>query len=158
MDETGENRKKLAALQLTEDEWARVDLFMDLLAYAEDSQHRFSSDLKSTLHLALPALESLHAGWTACAANPKYSRFHDALEQALEKVDEYYQKTSTSNSYMFAMGNLMSSIFTATNPLSVLDPAKKLSYFRKHWPQDLQDEAIADMEETVSCFDLLFMR
>ncbi|KAJ7847687.1 hypothetical protein B0H13DRAFT_583944 [Mycena leptocephala] len=62
MEESGEKRKKLAALQLTEAEWSRVDLFLNLLAYAENSQHRFSSDLKSTLHLALLALESLRAG------------------------------------------------------------------------------------------------
>ncbi|KAJ7824706.1 hypothetical protein B0H13DRAFT_2123527 [Mycena leptocephala] len=110
MDESGEKRKKLAALQLTESEWSRVDLFLNLLAYAENSQHKFSSDLKSTLHLALPALESLYAGWTKCTEDLKYSDFSDALREALEKVDEYYQKTSSSNAYMFAM---------------VLDPAKK---------------------------------
>jgi hypothetical protein len=32
MDETGEKRSKLAALQLTEAEWKRVDLFLNLLA------------------------------------------------------------------------------------------------------------------------------
>lgn len=32
MDETGEKRTKLAALQLTEAEWKRVDLFLNLLA------------------------------------------------------------------------------------------------------------------------------
>jgi hypothetical protein len=121
MDESGEKRKKLAALQLTEAEWSRVDLFLNLLAvrvavlswlllirkqYAENSQHKFSSDLKSTLHLALPALESLHAGWTKCVEDLKYSDFSDALREALEKVDEYYQKTSSSNAYMFAMGDL----------------------------------------------------
>jgi hypothetical protein len=30
--------------------------------------------------------------WTKCAADPKYDDFKDALEQALEKVDEYYHK------------------------------------------------------------------
>ncbi|KAJ7131124.1 ribonuclease H-like domain-containing protein, partial [Mycena epipterygia] len=131
MDETGEKRKKSTELQLTEEEWDRVNLFLDLLAFAEHSQHQFSSDLKSTLHLALPALEALHAGWTQSAEDPKYSHFKDALEQASEKVDEYYQKTSNSNAYMFAM---------------VLDPAKKLSYFT-HWPDDLQEEALEAMEE-----------
>ncbi|KAJ6611036.1 hypothetical protein B0H10DRAFT_2437742 [Mycena sp. CBHHK59/15] len=98
-----------------------------------ESQHKFSSDLKSTLHLALPALETLHADWTKCAADPLYSDFAAALEQALENVDEYYQKTSNSNTYMFAM---------------VLDPAKKLSYFRAHWPTELQESAVENMEET----------
>jgi hypothetical protein len=125
MDEVGEKRQKLMALQLTEAEWSRVNLFLNLLAvqfficslslltpqqHAEECQHKFSSDLKSTPHLALPALESLHAGWTKCAADPQYSHFADALEQALEKVDEYYQKTSNSNAYMFAMGILLNAL------------------------------------------------
>ncbi|KAJ6607651.1 ribonuclease H-like domain-containing protein [Mycena sp. CBHHK59/15] len=149
MDETGEKRKKLAALQLTEAEWSRVDLFLNLLAFAEHSQHKFSSDLKSTLHVALPALEALHAGWTKCAADAKYSDFKDALEQALEKVDEYYQKTANSNTYMFAMGNYLGfARHKSPDTFAVLDPAKKLSYFEKHWPATLQGEAKADMEET----------
>ncbi|KAJ7105653.1 ribonuclease H-like domain-containing protein, partial [Mycena epipterygia] len=132
MDETGEKCKKLVELQLTEAEWSRVNLFLDLL-FAEHSQHQFSSDLKSTLHLALSALEALHNGWTQCTADLKYSHFKDALKQALEKVDEYYQKPSNSDAYMLAM---------------VLDPAHKLSYFKKHWPKDLQEEALDAMEET----------
>jgi hypothetical protein len=32
----------------------------------------------------------------------------------------------------------------------VLDPRKKLDYFKKHWPANLQAEAIANMEVTVS--------
>ncbi|KAJ7659106.1 ribonuclease H-like domain-containing protein [Mycena polygramma] len=133
MDKSGEKRQKLSKLELQKAEWDRVNLFLDLLAYAEYSQQKFSSDLKSTLHLALPALEALHDGWTQCADDPKYSVFADALNQALAKVDEYYQKTSNSNAYMFAM---------------VLDPSHKLSYFKKHWPGDLQDAAIENMEET----------
>ncbi|KAJ7328312.1 hypothetical protein DFH08DRAFT_967459 [Mycena albidolilacea] len=52
--------------------------------------------------------------------------------QSLEKLDDY-QKTSNSNAYMFAM---------------VLDPTQKLSYFRAHWPAELQESAIENMEET----------
>ncbi|KAJ7936581.1 hypothetical protein B0H13DRAFT_2303628 [Mycena leptocephala] len=51
----------------------------------------------------------------------------------LEKVHKYYQKTSDSNAYTFAM---------------VLNPTEKLSYFQKHWPDDLQREAEAQMEDT----------
>ncbi|KAJ6589546.1 ribonuclease H-like domain-containing protein, partial [Mycena capillaripes] len=101
---------------------------------AQDAQHAFSADLRSTLHLAIPALEKLHAEWTAKSTNEKYLVFHDALKEALLKVDEYYQKTSSSNSYMFAM---------------VLDPRKKLAYFQKNWPKSLQNEATKNMEETV---------
>ncbi|KAJ7206555.1 hypothetical protein GGX14DRAFT_637584 [Mycena pura] len=70
------------------------------LQYAEESQHRFSSDPKSTLDLAFPALEILHADWTKCAADPLNtgSNFVAPLKQALKNVHGYYQKTTNSNS------------------------------------------------------------
>ncbi|KAJ6521455.1 hypothetical protein DFH09DRAFT_939041 [Mycena vulgaris] len=134
MDEIGEKRTKIAALQLTETEWKRVDLFLKLLAYAEKSQHKFSSDLKFTLHLALPTLETLHADWTRCAADPLYSDFVAAPEQALEKVDEYILPI------LYCL--------TTIHCSSVLDPEKKLSYLRAHWPAEPQESAVESMEET----------
>ncbi|KAJ7883860.1 hypothetical protein B0H14DRAFT_3432671 [Mycena olivaceomarginata] len=106
-----EKCQKLTALQLTEDEWNRIDLFLNVLQSAQDAQHAFSADLRSTLHLAIPALEQLHTEWTAKSTKEKYSAFHPAIEEALLKVDEYYQKTSNSNSYMFAIGMLSFSLF-----------------------------------------------
>ncbi|KAJ7028990.1 hypothetical protein C8F04DRAFT_47655 [Mycena alexandri] len=92
-EETGDKRDKLEGLRLKHDEWNRVDLFLNLLACAEQAQHAFSSELRSTLHLAIPALERLHAQWSVAAEDVKYSAFWPALEAAMEKVDEYYQKT-----------------------------------------------------------------
>jgi hypothetical protein len=63
--------------------------------------------MRSTLHLALPALETLHSTWSGRAKNLKYSCFWGALEEAVAKVDEYYQKTSTSDAYTFAMGTCL---------------------------------------------------
>jgi hypothetical protein len=60
--------------------------------------------MRSTLHLAIPALEQLHTMWSKRATTVKYARFWSALNEALEKVNEYYEKTSTSNVYTFAMG------------------------------------------------------
>lgn len=171
-----DKRDKLSALQLTEAEWDRIDLFQNVLQMttsscfalrqlitcgqsAQNAQHAFSADLRSTLHLAIPALEKLHAEWTAKSAQPKYSVFHDALGEALSKVDEYYQKTSNSNSYMFAMGTRICRLVVPflIELSSVLDPRKKLSYFEKHWPKALQKEANKNMEDTVRvmlCFML----
>ncbi|KAJ7454473.1 hypothetical protein FB451DRAFT_1049702, partial [Mycena latifolia] len=50
------------------------------------------------------------------------------------KVDEYYQKTGNSNSYVLAM---------------VLDPRRKLAYFEKHWPKSLQASAKKALEKMV---------
>jgi hypothetical protein len=45
------------------------------------------------------------------ATAPKYSPLVDALEAALAKVEEYYDKTSTSHAYTFVMHKLTSSVF-----------------------------------------------
>ncbi|KAJ6527371.1 hypothetical protein B0H19DRAFT_1083923 [Mycena capillaripes] len=98
-----QKRDNLTALRLTEAEWGRIDLLLNVLQSAQDAQHAFSADLRSTLHLAIPALDKLHAEWTAKSTNEKYSVFHDALTEVLLKVDEYYHKTSSTNSYMLAI-------------------------------------------------------
>jgi hypothetical protein len=82
------------------------DLHFSCSMAIQITQHTFSADLKFTLHLAIPALEKLHAEWTVKSTKPKYSVFHNAIDEALQKVDEYYQKSSNSNSYMFAMGTI----------------------------------------------------
>ena len=77
---------------------------------ADLAQQAFSYDNTPTLHTGLPALEALHKSWTTKAAAPKYSPFVEALEAALAKVEEYYDKTSTSYAYTFVMRNISSSI------------------------------------------------
>lgn len=63
----------------------------------------FSANKKTTLHLAIPALEALHKAWSTRATSEKYSFFHLALEAAAEKVNEYYEKTNNTDAYVVAM-------------------------------------------------------
>jgi hypothetical protein len=57
----------------------------------------------STLHLAIPTLETLHKGWSSCAEQSKYAQFALALTAAAAKVDEYYEKMMDSPAYIMAM-------------------------------------------------------
>lgn len=77
---------------------------------ADLAQQAFSYNSTPTLHTGLPALEALHKSWKTKAAAPKYSPFAEALEAALAKVEEYYNKTSTSHAYTFVMHNFTLSI------------------------------------------------
>ncbi|KAJ7731335.1 hypothetical protein DFH07DRAFT_992045 [Mycena maculata] len=120
-------REKLEALWLRPDEWVRVDLFLNLLTCAKEAQHAFSSDLRSTLHLAIPALEKLHAQWKLASKDAKYEAYWPALAAAMAKVDEYYQKTSNLDAYPLAM---------------VLDPVQKFSHIKTNWDENLQKEAL----------------
>jgi hypothetical protein len=67
------------------------------------AQQAFSSDQGSTLHLAIPALETLHKAWFSRSERTKYRYFAPALEAAVKKLDEYYEKTTDSPAYIMAM-------------------------------------------------------
>jgi len=70
---------------------------------ADLAQQAFSYDSTPILHAALPALEALHKSWTTKAAAIKYFPFVATLEAALTKVEDYYDKMSTSEAYTFVM-------------------------------------------------------
>jgi hypothetical protein len=74
--------------------------------HGDNAQQAFSSEKATTLHLAIPALESLHKAWSTCAECPKYHQFATALGAAFTKIDEYYEKTTETLSYIIAMGKL----------------------------------------------------
>ncbi|KAF9460583.1 ribonuclease H-like domain-containing protein, partial [Collybia nuda] len=113
-----------------------LDLFANLLGYAEKAQHAFSASKKTTLHLAIPALESLHKAWSTHANLDKYAFFQAALEGAAEKVNKYYKKTNNTDAYIFCLA---------------LDPRMKKSHLLKHWLEELQGEAMDHVEKIEPC-------
>ncbi|KAG1886810.1 uncharacterized protein F5891DRAFT_1200722 [Suillus fuscotomentosus] len=80
-------RAKIDFLQLSTAEWMHVRQFADLLSYADVAQQAFLSKKGSTLHLAIPALKTLHKTWSSRAERAKYARFAPALTATTEKVD-----------------------------------------------------------------------
>jgi hypothetical protein len=76
---------------------------LTLLQHADNAQQSFSSEHASTLHLAIPALEALYRAWSARAARSKYEQFVPALDAALAKIDNYYEKTTETPAYIMAM-------------------------------------------------------
>ncbi|KAF9456143.1 ribonuclease H-like domain-containing protein [Collybia nuda] len=111
---------------------AAVEWLIATDQYAEKAQHAFSASKKTTLHLAIPALESLHKAWSTRANSDKYAFFQAALKGAAEKVNEYYEKTNNTDAYIVVM---------------LLDPRMKKSHLLKHWPEELQGEAMDRVEE-----------
>ncbi|KAG6839383.1 hypothetical protein C0991_003134 [Blastosporella zonata] len=101
--ETLKQRLKSQDLNPTKKEWARVSLFLKLLMRVENAQQAFSTEQGPTLHLAITALESLHAVWSKCREQECYKDFHVALDAAFQKISNYYDKTAESEVYTFAM-------------------------------------------------------
>ncbi|TFY73438.1 hypothetical protein EWM64_g10574 [Hericium alpestre] len=124
-------RDKLDRLRLEDDDWNHVTLFTSLLAHADNAQQAFSSDQYPSLALAIPALESLHRAWSKCLNNPKYAPFHPALAAALDTIKSYYELTADSDAYLISM---------------VLDPCRKMQYFKRNWTHELQTSALADIK------------
>ena len=122
-------RAKLDALQLSDEEWERVKLFLSLLKvrsvhesvisslinsillgqhqHADAAQQAFSSENGPSLHLALPALEALHNAWSSRAQKDKYYHFEIPLDSAVETIAKYYDKTSTSDAFVLSMRMLL---------------------------------------------------
>ena len=119
-----DKRKKIGELELWNNEWERVKLFLDLLAvsialhlafewwaginivklkHADNAQQAFSSDQNPSLHLAIPALEVLHKAWSSRLVRPKYYHFKAPLRAAIDKIVDYYEKTGDSDAYIIAM-------------------------------------------------------
>ncbi len=49
-----------------------------------------------------------------------YSPFHDALQAALDKVAEYYEKTSTTHAYTFSMRKFIAVyVYTLSTALTI---------------------------------------
>ncbi|KAG1795015.1 uncharacterized protein HD556DRAFT_1307627 [Suillus plorans] len=105
---------------------------MSKLQYAELSQQSFSSEQGPMLHLALPALESLHSAWLSRSGRIKYLDFAEGLDAGIEKIAKYYEKSSSSDAHIMVM---------------FLDPSQKETHIRKYWGEELLVEARRHAEE-----------
>jgi hypothetical protein len=76
---------------------------LDVLQHADNAQQVFLSDNVPTLHYAIPALEALHQVWSSLASCPKFQPFTSALYATCEKINEYYEKTTESLTYIMSM-------------------------------------------------------
>ncbi|EMD38907.1 hypothetical protein CERSUDRAFT_63835 [Gelatoporia subvermispora B] len=74
--EQDDARRKMYMLIPTKVEWERVKLFQRVLGTADECQQQFSGESAPALHLALPALEEVHATWTCCTNEHKFDDFY----------------------------------------------------------------------------------
>jgi hypothetical protein len=86
-----------------------------------------------TLQHALPALKKLYLSWEKAATKTCYKTFISALTAGMTKLDSYYQRSAESDAHIMAMGDVpfFISLLSADHCAIVLDPSKKMTYFRK---------------------------
>jgi hypothetical protein len=111
-------RAKIDCLKLSPTEWSRVGQFAVPFSvggqpdiHADVAQQAFSSDQGSTLHLAIPVLETLHKAWSSQSERTKYEYFPPALMAAASKLEGYYKKTTDSPAYIITMCSSRFQIF-----------------------------------------------
>jgi hypothetical protein len=122
------------------------------LKYADEAQHAFSAATQPSLHWALLAIETLYAAWGNARKKEQYKPFFPALDAAMAKLNEYYERTATSDAHIIAMSVcIYLPIFHILIILPVLDPASKLEYFKKHWGPGLLEEVELTVK-TMVCF------
>ena len=74
------------------------------------AQQAFSAAARPTLHNALPAIEKLYSAWEKASEKPRYAQFEPALKAAMEKLNEYYERTADTDAHVIAMGILFYSL------------------------------------------------
>ena len=77
--------------------------------HADIAQQAFSAEAQPTLHNALPEIEKMYSAWQKASEKPRYKIFKPALEAAMAKLDEYYQRTAKSDAHIIAMGMFLGS-------------------------------------------------
>jgi hypothetical protein len=114
-----------------------MSIYLTWFQHADQVQQAFSSDEGPSLHAGLPALEALHKAWSSRATKGKYSDFRDALNDAAAKIAEYYDKTATSDAFIFAMCELRVSIswFNTDQIVKYFIPKWRWNTLRNNGPQ-----------------------
>lgn len=74
--------------------------------HADSAQQAFLAGARPTLHNALPTIEKMYSAWKKASEKLRYSVFKPALEAAIAKLDEYYQRMAESDAHIIAMGML----------------------------------------------------
>jgi hypothetical protein len=105
------------------------------------------------MHLAIPALESLHRGWETQVN--KLARVKFEPTAGMNKIAEYYDKVTDSDAYIFCMRMFTCSISSLRRRppgvTLVLDPSRKLPYWGKHWSAELQPKSLYITVEKIVC-------
>jgi len=84
--------------------YCSLSVLSSSLQFADTTQHAFLAASCPTLHNALPVIEKLYVKWEKASTKLQYTPFKDALEAAMNKLNEYYERTSVSDAHIICMG------------------------------------------------------
>jgi len=73
--------------------------------------HHFSAKKRPTLWCALPVIEELQTAWEAKCDSLKYTLYHNAINNGLNKLNKYYSRFDQKLSFILALGRSQLSSF-----------------------------------------------
>ncbi|KAF9034074.1 hypothetical protein BJ165DRAFT_745549 [Panaeolus papilionaceus] len=74
----------------------------------------------------------MYSSWEKASLLKCYAPFRPAIEAAMEKIEEYYERTAESDAHIIAM---------------VLDPRSKLGHFKDHWGLELLEDVKQTLQD-----------
>ena len=102
-----EKWQKLLNVQLTNEEWAYVGMLLGLLCKLKYAHQSFLSNCGPAAHLTLPVFEALCKAQNTQTTKAENTDFWPAVKAGINKLTEYYEKTTDSDAYIMAMCALL---------------------------------------------------
>jgi hypothetical protein len=113
---------------------ATADLTRILVQDANKVLHRFSTVKYPNIYRAITAFEALQTAWESKLASNRYSVYHNALQDGLEKLHKYYNKFDQKPAFLLTLGESLQYLpHSLLTVVPVLHPYFKLEYIKKHW-------------------------
>ncbi|KAF7372427.1 HAT family dimerization domain-containing protein [Mycena venus] len=108
--------------KLGDDEWDALEAFKRILSVLYAFQQRLSAEKTPTLGDALPAFEAMIKAWE----RQKISHPETAhvVQEGIDKLESYRDRVQDVPAYILSM---------------LINPAVKLRWFEKHWPERVQE-------------------
>jgi len=73
--------------------------------------HHFSAEKQPTLWCVLLVIEELQTAWEAKCDSPKYTLYHNVINDGLNKLNKYYSCFDQKPSFVLALGRSQLSSF-----------------------------------------------
>jgi hypothetical protein len=67
-------------------------------------QQAFSAEKEPTLWRVLPTIEELQTAWESKRDKPAFSKYREAINDGLDKINKYYSRFDEKPAFILALG------------------------------------------------------
>ncbi|KAJ6553868.1 ribonuclease H-like domain-containing protein [Mycena sp. CBHHK59/15] len=114
--------RDLHKYKLGENDWDALKAFQRILAVPHAFQQKLSAEKTPTLGHALPAFEAMISAWQK--QQRAFPETADIVQKGIDKLESYRDRVQDIPVYILSM---------------LMNPAIKLRWFEKHWPERVQE-------------------